>query len=88
MPEKTKKQMTRAETQEEYELVEDDDQIIVSNEHILVQEDIIVQGETMDPDVEAFVEEFMQETDAVCCLCEGTGKDYFGDSCNRQALGI
>ena len=35
----------------------------------------------MDPDVEAFVEELMQETDVICCLCEGTGMDYFGDSC-------
>ena len=61
----------RAETQEELEIMDGDDQIIVSDEHIIVQEDIIVQGEIMDPDVEAFVEEFMQEFDAICCFCLG-----------------
>ena len=56
----------RAETQEEYEVIDDDDQSIAIDDHILVQEDIIVHDETMDPDVEAFVEEFMQETDVIC----------------------
>ena len=51
--------------------MEDDGQIIVSDMHIIVQDDIIMQSEIMDPDVEAFVEEFMQETDAICCPCEG-----------------
>ena len=35
----------------------------------------------MDPDFVAFAEELMQETDVICCLCEGTGMDYFGDDC-------
>ena len=71
----------RAETQEEFEIVDDDDQIIVNDEHIIVQEDIIVQGEIMDPEIETFVEELLQETDVICCLCSGTGRDYFGDDC-------
>ena len=62
-------------------MVEDDDQIIVNDEHIIVQEAIVVQCESMDPDVEAFVEEHMQETGVICCLCEGTSMDYFGHSC-------
>ena len=56
-----------AETQEEYEVIDDDDdQRIEIDGHILGQEDIIVQDETMNPDVEAFVEELMQETDVIC----------------------
>ena len=51
----------------------DDDQIIVNDEHIIVQEDIIVQGEIMDPEIETSVEEFLQEIDVICCLCNGTG---------------
>ena len=61
--------------------MDDDDQIIVNDEHIIVQEDIIVQGEIMDPEIETFVEELMQETDVICCLCNGTGRDDFGDDC-------
>ena len=71
----------RAETQEEYEVIDDDDQSIEIDDHILVQKDVIVKDEIMVPDVEALVEEVMQETDVMCCLCEGTGMDYFGDSC-------
>ena len=83
----------RAETQEEYELVEDDDQIIVSDEHIIVQEEIVVQSEIMDPDVEAFVEELMQETDAFFCfLCRHwqglLRRQLHLVRRHRQALGI
>ena len=39
--------------------MDDDDQIIVNDEHIIVQKDIIVQDATMDPVIEAFFEELL-----------------------------
>ena len=41
-----------------------------------------MQGEIMDQEIETFVEELLQETDVICCLCNGTGRDYFGDDCS------
>ena len=70
----------RAETQEEFEIVDGDDQIIVNDEHIIVQEDIIVQGEIMDPEIETFVEELLQETDVICCLCNCTPRNVWQTS--------
>ena len=65
---------------EEFEVIDDDVQNMIDN-HILVQEDIIVQDSIMDPDVEAFIGNLMEETDVICILCDGSGKAYFGDHC-------
>ena len=62
---------------EEFERI-DDDHIIEQN--VSRYEQIIVQEEIMESDMEAFVG-LLQETDVVCPVCEGTGKDYFHDDC-------
>ena len=71
---------SRAETQEEFEIIDDDDQLILQKD-IIVQEEIIVQDKTMEPEMEAFVESLLQEVDVMCPVCKGTGKYYFHDDC-------
>ena len=51
------------------------DQIISSDEEIIVQEEIT------EPEMETFVEKLLQETDVVCPICAGTGKHDFHDDC-------
>ena len=51
------------------------DEIISSDEEIIVREEI------MEKEMEHFVNNLLQETDVVCPVCEGTGKDYFHNNC-------
>ena len=60
--------------------ISSDEQIIVQEE-IIVRENITIQGETIDPEMEEFVENLLHEDDVICCLCNGTGMDYFGENC-------
>ena len=64
-----------AETQEEFEIVDGDesmnpsissDEQIIVQEEIIVREDINIQGETMDPEMEEFVENLLHEDDVIC----------------------
>ena len=57
------------------------DEQIILQEEIIVREDIIIQDEAMDPEMEEFVENLLHEDDVICCLCKGTGMDYFADNC-------
>ena len=79
----------------ELEIVDDDrtvGQVQTIDDKIPVQEDImdqiissdeeiIVRAEIMEPEMETFVDGLLQETDVVCWICEGAGKDYFHDDC-------
>ena len=58
----------------------DDDEIIVaSDEQIIAQEEIVVQNEIIDPEMEEFIENILQEDDVICCLRDGSVLDFFGD---------
>ena len=67
-----------AEIQEEFEVVDDDEVIEVSTSS---DEQILVQQEIMDPELENFVDNILQEDDYICGFCDGTGLDYFGHEC-------
>ena len=54
--------------------ISSDEQVIVQEE-IIAREDITIHGETMDPEMEEFVENLLNEDDVRCCLCSGTGMD-------------
>ena len=61
--------------------MDDDEIMIASDEQIIAQEEIFVQNEIMDPEMEEFIEDILQEDDVICCLCEGCGMDFFGGEC-------
>ena len=74
---------------EEFERIDDD---LIIEQSVSSDEQIIVQEEIMESNMEAFIEGMLQETDIVCPVCDGTGRDYFHDDCalrgHRQAPGI
>ena len=59
---------TQEELSEEFEVIDDD-------------EPIIVQEENMDPELEGFIDDILREEDIICRFCDGTGLDYFGHEC-------